>query len=123
MGQTPIQSEPIDFIGLPYSPALMLDARLSAVITDDPEFRPACEWGFTVFFEEVENEEFEACTMEAVKAAIRENMRDDIDPFFGGVPLVNRVGVSLGWLSALALAQYQEAKEGLQELMALLERS
>lgn len=34
----------------------------------------------------------------------------------------SRCAPAVGWLSALALAQYNEAKEGLQELTGLLER-
>src|SRR5437660_9466493 len=107
-----IQSEPIDFNGLSYSPALLLDARLSAAITDDADFRSACEWGFWSFWEGVDCDDDGLCTVKEARAATRENMRDDVHPFFGPPPpLVSRVGVSLGWLSALALAQCEEAKE------------
>lgn len=109
-----------DLNGLPYSPALLLDARLNASITDSPEFRASCEWGFNSCLEDIQDGEF-GWMKNGVRAFVRREMLE-VDPFFRQPPLVVRVGVVLGWLSGLALVQYQEAKAGLKELMALTAR-
>jgi hypothetical protein len=112
-----------DLISLPYTPALLLDARLNASITDDPNFRDACEWGFNLYLEEIEYCDRGLCTTsDEAKAFVRRDMLAAPHPLTGPVPLTGRVGVVLGWLSGLALVQYQEAKEGLKELMALMAR-
>lgn len=121
MEQLAIHPEPIDFHGLSYSPALLLDARLGAAITDDPEFRPACKWSFDELLWEMRDGELASCMERGVREFVRGEMLG-VDPIEGQAPLVMRVGVVLGSLSALALVQYEEAKEGLQELMRLLER-
>ena len=120
-------ARPTDFVDIPYSSALLLEARFDSSITDDPEFHSSCEWGFDSYFEgqmrsgcvEVVYEDRfynrgEVCR-ELVDNVVVAHRRDK-------TPLVTCVGVALGWLSALALAQYQEAQEGLQNLMGLLER-
>lgn len=113
---------PFDLISLPYSPALLLDGRLSASITYDPDFHNSCEWGFDCYLGEIECDERGLCTTTSDEA--RAFVRTEVlyvHPVVGQVPLVCRVGVVLGWLSALAFTQYQEAMEGLRLLTELME--
>ena len=105
---------PADFRDVLYSPALLLDARLGASITDDPGFHSACEWGFNSCVGDMEDDGLSSVIQYGIRLFVRREVLD------AGVPLVDRVGVALGWLSALALAQYHEAQEGLRELMELL---
>ncbi len=113
---------PFDLIGLPYSPALLLDGRLSASVTDDHGFRSACEWGFDCYLGEIECDErgLWTTTRDEARVFVQSEMLH-IHPAVGQVPLVDRVGVVLGWLSALAFTQYHEAMEGLRLLTELME--
>ncbi len=43
-----------NFKGLSYSPALLLDAHLSASITDHPHFPYACQLGFESYYEAIQ---------------------------------------------------------------------
>ncbi len=102
---------------LPYSPAMLLDARLSASITDDPEFRDHCRIGFGCVSGLIA--EGEVYTVGELLDFVRVNVlgEDGFPRFFS-----HRIGFVLGGLSALALSQYREARAGLSELMRLLER-
>src|SRR5579875_190255 len=44
---------PSDFVDLPYSPVLLLDARFGAELTDHQDFAAACRDGFTFYFSEM----------------------------------------------------------------------
>ncbi len=114
---------PTDSIGLPYSPALLLDVRLDVSITDHPEFSPACQQGFEVA-RVVMREDVAIGTFPYSCSVFTDFVRDNL-LCEGSSHLVLRlaysVGYVLGGLSALACSQYQEAQEGLHELTRLLD--
>jgi len=117
-----------DVIDMPYSPALLLDGRFDVSLTDDPEFHDVCEWGFHSYFDDMWDvrpgatsrgfDDFilveRRYTVAYVMGEVLANMRGTND---AGSSLVRCVGVSLGWLSALALVQCSEALEGLAVLL------
>src|SRR6266704_6973752 len=100
-----------DCVDLPYSPALLLDSKFDASITDDSEFCEGCETGFDAYFESMYQWN-EARTdtvfvqqwfsLGEVLAFVAENVfaEDEHDRL---LPLGWRAGFLLGWLSALAL--------------------
>src|SRR6266567_9192245 len=116
-----------DYVEMPYSPALLLDSKFDASITDDPEFREACKDGFTFYFEEMyewdeeDDEVFvERCyTWVEVIESVVDNALSEGEP--GRLlPCVERAGFALGWLSALALTDRSMARRALTVLEALL---
>src|SRR5581483_3273368 len=108
------------------SPALLLDGRLGAAITDDPGFREWCEEGFRVAcwaMEELASLGHLPYSRDAIVDFVRGNVFDLDDEGGGFMPrLAEHIGFALGGLSAIALVQLEGAKEGVQELMRLLER-
>ena len=113
---------------VPYSPALLLESSFDASITDSSEFRKACQWGFDAYFEYMY--EFDSSGVELVfvsrlytwveivELVVETALRED----WAGYQISRdwRVGFGLGWLSALALVNRQEAMMGLTMLMALI---
>jgi len=117
-----------DCVDMPYSPALLLDSKFDASITDDPEFRAACETGFDAYFESMYQwNEARTDTVfvgrrfsrGGVLAFVAENVfaEDEHD----GLLLVGwRGGFLLGWLSALALTDRVTATQALAVVEVLL---
>ena len=115
-----------DFAELPYSPALLLDAKFDVSITDDPEFRIACRWGFDAYFELMHRLDkasgksvfvAEVYSWDEVVRFLLNNVMDErgvADDRYRGW----RAGFLLGWLSALALTDRVLAVNGL----AIVER-
>ncbi len=116
-----------DFVEMPYSPVLLLDSKFDVLITDDSEFREACEDGFKAYFEgmyEMDDEDddvfVERCyTWAEVIESVVDNALSEGEP--GRLlPCVERAGFALGWLSALALTDRPMARRALTVLEALL---
>jgi hypothetical protein len=126
---TIVSAAPLDFVDLPYSPALLLDAGFDASITDCLDFRDACQDGFGSYFEEGWEDDGQGNEVftnhfntwhevrgEIVGAVARRY--DAVERFHeqqlgGVVPLSWRAGFALGWLSALALADRALALRGI----------
>ena len=112
-----------DYAEMPYTPAVLLDSKIDASITDDPEFRQGCEDGFGFYFGYRECDESgswfvqgrESYSWEVVVAFLTNNLLDEED---GCRPW--RVGHLLGWLSAFALFDRPMAGRALTVLEALL---
>lgn len=121
---TTASARPTDFLGLPYSSALLLDARLGSAITDAPAFSEGCQEGFGGYFDAIRELGDDVQSLPEVRRFIEGLVTDEIGP--SGVRrrfwLHWNIGYGIGWLSALALAQYHEAQEGLHELLGLLDR-
>lgn len=118
-----------DFVDLLYSPALLLESRFDASITDDPEFRASCEWGFNAYFElmwepNALGDDFVFVTKLYTSAEVVASVVRDVWPEKKAMWLVPslpwRAGYALGWLSALSLIQLREAGEGLAVLTVLV---
>jgi hypothetical protein len=119
-----------DCSGLPYSPALLLGSKLDASITDDPEFRRACAWGFDTYFDEMyqwdesrENLVFVARTYtwdEVIEGVVRGTLFEDLPGCL--VSAACRAGGVLGWLSAHALVNRSDAVLALAVLRSLIVR-
>ena len=107
---------------VPYTPAVLLDARFSAALTDDPAFHEACAEGFEMYFLEAEREAQPyhwAKIVEVVFAAAAPwDMRG-----VPALPVTWSVGFVLGWLSAHALVDRPVALMALEVLHALIEPS
>jgi hypothetical protein len=126
------QKQPVTFltseevIGLPYTPALLLEGRFDASITDDPAFSDGCGTGFNGYYDVLSDGLEGYCPVSEMRRFMVELVTT---PGGGPVWLDQRsgfrwqVGYGLGWLSALARSQYQEATKGLKLLMQLVERS
>jgi hypothetical protein len=98
-----------DVRGLPYSPALLLDSKLDASITDHPQFGEGCGCGFRSYFgfqvwDESRDEwvEAEVNTLYPWDVVVRFLTGNVLDEEGGRHPW--RIGYVLGWLSAFALA-------------------
>ncbi len=107
--QTTSSASSDDFKGLSYSPALLLDAHLSAFITDHPHFSYACQFGFESYYEAIQKHRGKTLySCSQVVDFVWDNLFDE-----NGKGLVSylsySVGYVLGGLSAIALGQYQDA--------------
>lgn len=120
------------FVEVSYSPALLLEAYFSAVITDDREFAHACGCGFEAYFEEMYqvNEAGtgsvfveRSYTLAQVIAFVVENARSHEDPRPIASSVAWDAGFVLGWLSAHALVDRPVALMALEVLRALIEPS
>jgi hypothetical protein len=111
-----------DFKGLAYSPALLLDAHLSAFITDHPHFPYACQFGFESYYEAIQKHRGKTLySRSQVIDFVWDHLFDENGK--GLIPYLSySVGYILGGLSAIALNQYQDAQEGLKELTTLVAR-
>jgi hypothetical protein len=113
---------------LPYPPALLLESSFDASITDSDEFRRGCQWGYDAYFEDmyVERESETALVFvakcytwaEIVEFIIQNTLGENAPGYF--ISRDWRAGFGLGWLSALALTNQQEAMMGLTMLTALI---
>ena len=119
------------FVDVPYSPALLLEASLSAAITDDEEFTSGCSWGFECYFEEMYrvNEERtgtvfveRSYSWAEVIAFVLENARSH-EARYMPPSLAWDAGFVLGWLSAHALVDRPVALLALEVLRGLIEPS
>lgn len=114
--------KPSEVVDLPYSPALLLDVHCPVVVVADEDFSTACQVGFDMYFEDMfhgkllESLQFEDhfYTWEEVERMVR-----DLLSAASGERLTWRVGMSLGWLSALALTDRLLAGRGLELLCSL----
>lgn len=119
---------PVDFMDVAYQPGLLLKASFPQFILSDPEYITACEWGFEDYFGDmVQGNTPETLTVvprfytrPEVAALLVENMTKMYSHDTCIDPLAIRVGFLHGWLSALALTDYQLASFGLQVLLRLL---
>lgn len=121
-----------DFLEMPYTSALLLDAPFDASITHHPDFSRACRWGFDAYFTEMYEvlpsrvgraEDLVFVEKRYTSVHVRKEVLGDMSGLGEGNSLAECVGMSLGWLSALELVQPQEASEGLgvlTELVAML---
>ena len=107
------------------SPALLLDGRFSAAITDDQAFADGCRNGFDGFYDALcceAPEEYQPVS--EVRRFLVETVTDSGPVWLGKrASFLWNVGYGLGWLSALARSYYQEAMEGLELLRLLVEAS
>jgi hypothetical protein len=117
-----------DFNGLPYSPALLLDSKFDAAITDAVAFHEACQGGFEAYFDAMYDWDVEQgravfvaerYTWEEVIERVVDNALSE-DEFHCLLPCAERVGFTLGWLSALAFTEPAMAGQALVVLEALL---
>lgn len=122
------------FVELPYSPALLLDARFSVVLTDTPDFQAACAEGFEMYFFEVwefkgvgedGQDIFEMRSYEW--AHLIQYLMAAAAPWdmwgVPAMPVVWSAGFMLGWLSAHALVDRPASLMVLEVLYALIEPS
>lgn len=117
-----------DFVDLPYSPTLLLDSKFNTSITDDVAFREACQSGYLMYFDDMYDWDVEqGCsvfvaeryTWDEVIERVVDNALPE-DEFGCWLPCAERVGYTLGWLSALALTERVMAERALLVLEALL---
>ncbi len=114
-----------DVIDMPYSSALLLDGRFDASLTDTSLFSRAGKSGFESYVESMWNEDEAGNEVfvgrlykrSAVLNIVRQNAV--VDKVFAS-ELAWRVGFVLGWLSALALVQPDDALVGLRFLRELV---
>ena len=113
---------------VPYSPALLLESSFDASITDSDEFRKACQWGYDAYFEDmyITGESETALVFvakcytwaEIVEFVTQNALGENAPGYF--ISRDWRAGFGLGWLSALALTNRQEAMMGLTMLTVLI---
>ena len=115
-----------DFAVMPYSPAFLLDSKFDASLTDDPDFREGCEFGFVTYFDEMYEADEQGNDVfverryswaEVVEIVVDEVLSEEMGRL---LPCVERAGVVLGWLSALALTDRAMAERALTVGEALL---
>lgn len=117
----PSALSPSIFADIPYSPDLLLDAHFGSHITDDPEFSRACQSNFDTYFEVMYQPDASGDGVQFVERfyTLPQVYREVCEDLFQTSPcaelpsLAWRVGFVLGWLSALALVQREEALKGL----------
>jgi hypothetical protein len=119
-----------DFAEMPYSPALLLESRFDASVTDGPEFRAACESGFGAYFDgliELDEELYvtfveKPHTWADVVALVDETLGATDLQDWRRVSLAWGAGFGLGWLSAHALVKREDAVMALGRLTGGIER-
>ena len=117
---------PSAYVDIPYSPALLLDARFDASIVDSERFRDGCVSGFDTYFDElyvrVAGQEYafvdRVSTWDEVEKMVVEWFLEEDEE--GDVSLRWNAGFMLGWLSALALTDRVLALRGLDMLQVLV---
>jgi hypothetical protein len=103
--QTTASVTPLDFIDMPYSPALLLEGRFDASITDHVDFAVACREGFECCLEEIDDfcglfASWDGMEREIVRTMTR--CYDKTEQYWGVCSLPDRAGFMLGVLSAYA---------------------
>jgi hypothetical protein len=119
-----------DLAEMPYSPALLLESRFDASVTDNPEFRAACEIGFDAYFDGLIELDEESHVTFVEKPHTWAELVAFVDETAGVTGSQGRHGVSfawgsgfgLGWLSAHALVKREDAVMALGRLMARIEK-
>jgi hypothetical protein len=120
-----------EYAEMPYAPTLLLDSKFDASLTDDPEFRRACESGFEGYFELMYewNEDRTAAvfvekryTWADLAVLVDETVGDTGLQGWRGVSFAWGAGFGLGWLSAHALVQREDAELALARLTVGIER-
>jgi hypothetical protein len=117
-----VAAKPSDVVDLPYSPALLFNVHFPIVVVADEAFSTACRIGFDMYFEDM----FHGKLLEALQfedhfytwEEVERIVRDLLSPA-SGERLVWRVGMCLGWLSALALTDRLVAERGVELLCSL----
>ena len=115
------------FVDLPYAPGLLLDAHFPIAVVADEVFSQACRIGFDAYFEDLyegsSSDEMHFVDRFYTTAQVKNEVGTEmLSPQAQQEQLPWRVGFVLGWLSALALAQPQEAQAGLHFLLSIVER-
>ena len=115
-----------EYAEMSYCPALSLDAKFDASVTDDPEFCKGCYWGYEAYFEG-RCEWQESGAVVAKRQSLSEVLAFVAETAFPGhVPGVADpsvawcAGFGVGWLSALALTDRAMAVQALPVLEMLL---
>jgi hypothetical protein len=114
------------YADLPCAPALLLESKFDASITDAPEFRAACTWGYVAYC----NERWH--TVDGVSGYVEQRLSgvevqgllaDEYEracEAMQSTSLACRAGFWLGWLSAYAQECWSEAVAALEVLTALV---
>jgi|SRR5579883_2667823 hypothetical protein len=112
---------------VPYSPALLLDSRFDVSITDDKEFRKACQCGFDGYFDVLSGSDasgvFTVVEHDYSWSEVVTFLVEDVMAVGEAVSMMSRAwraGFGLGWLSALALTNRQMARLALEVLTVLI---
>ena len=122
-----------DYAEMDYAPTLLLDSKFDASLTDDPEFRVACEYGFEAYFEDMCEWNQAGTTLVFVEKChtwadllifVEETAAATAPSPQGWEPLsfAWAVGFGLGWLSAHALVKRDDAEMALARLTAGIEK-
>ena len=127
---TPV-CKPSDFVDVDYTPSLLLCTSLTWPFIGDPNHHIACKCGFDAYFEEMYDWNADGTdlvfvdrfyTIGDVVIWLTETVCDTVEyPKIADVSLSWRVGIAVGWLSALALVDAGLAAHGLQFLARLVE--
>lgn len=123
-GSAPVRLTPADFKDIAYTPSFLLPALLDETLLVEREYHMACADGFRSYFEDMyatdgEQEVFLEhvyTRSEVIADVVNETRIDSRAP----APLAIRVGIVHGWLSALALTDFQLAQVGMQLLIYLV---
>ncbi|MGH2498311.1 MAG: hypothetical protein ACRDIV_26760 [Ktedonobacteraceae bacterium] len=119
-----------EYAEMPYAPALLLDSKFDASITDDSEFHHACESGFRAYFDGMYewNEEgtdtvfvAKCYTWADVVALVDETAWSTGLHDWRSVSFAWGAGFGLGWLSVHALVHRDDAVMALGRLTARIE--
>lgn len=117
---------PAMFRDMPYAPVLLFDAHFDATITDDAAFREACETGFRSYFDEMwqvgPHKEKQFVDRFYTVALVSKDIRDSFEHVPTQVSLLFCAGFWLGWVSAWALVQPQEAQAAFDGLLRTVKR-
>jgi len=119
-----------DFLNVEYTPSLLLMTPITARFVGDPYHHIACENGFCCYFQNMvvvecdgrevfENRYYTAGDVDTFLTAIVCEHKDYAG--VGSRSLSWRVGVAIGWLSALALTDRNLATYGLHAMETLFQ--
>jgi hypothetical protein len=127
---TPV-CKPSDFVDVDYTPALLLCTSFTWPFLGDPNHHIACKCGFDAYFEGMYDWNADGTDMifvdhfytwREVVQWLTESVCDRKDyPIGERMSLSWRVGIAVGWLSALALVDAGLAAQGLQVLANLVQ--
>src|SRR5690349_21577191 len=123
--------KPSDFVNVEYTPSLLLCTSFTWPFVGDPYHHIACKDGFGAYFENMCQWNADGTdilfidhfyTLGEVVQWLAENVCDKKNyPVGGRMSLSWRVGIAVGWLSALALVDASLAAQGVQVLACLVE--